>query len=72
MTCCMKSKFKQCCCKCVNHRPAHRHCGASGKCTCNVRIGWTCCLPSDISEQVFIDWPEHSCGCELFENKEER
>ncbi len=62
--------WNQCCCDCVFHRPTHEHCTTNTKlrdekqtCICHVQNGWACCLEPD---RVFINWPEHSVGCECY------
>lgn len=75
---CMLSEHKACCCTCVYHIPAHRHCGVDRKpdenCVCNIHIGWVCALPlmdprySPGKPHVHINWPEHGL-CECHEEK---
>ena len=76
--------FYQCCCKCVYHRPIHFHCctepkpteeekkatGVEGSCVCGVQKGWACTCP--MSDRIYDNWPEHSCGCELYTTKEDK
>lgn len=61
--------FKQCCCTCESHLPTHEHCTTSklkskDGCACNIQNGWACVPPGE--GKVYINWPEHSCGCELY------
>jgi hypothetical protein len=63
--------FFQCCCTCQNHWPVMHHCTTSpelreknGGCCCNVQKGWACVEPE--MGRVYDNWPEHSCGCELY------
>lgn len=75
--------FFQCCCNCVYHRPIHFHCCTEpkpteeqkkasghdgGRCVCGVIKGWACVGPD--SERVYDNWGEHSCGCELYTERE--
>ena len=71
--------FYQCCCRCRHHLPVHYHCttvqqpteeqkkvaGGDGRCVCGVQKGWACVLPEH--HRVYDNWPEHGCGCELYE-----
>lgn len=66
-----KCEIKYCCCKCVSHRPAHKHCHAKKPCKCGDRIGWVCVGEDQPSSRVFVNWSEHSCGCELHTTKSE-
>lgn len=72
--------FKQCCCKCAYHLPVHFHCttepkpeklpeGPEGSCACGVQKGWACVSPE--SGRVYDNWPEHSCGCEVYTTQED-
>ena len=63
-----KCEIKDCCCKCVSHKTAHRHCRGSGNCTCADVVGWVCATDGG---RIYIDFHEHSCGCELHMTKEE-
>ncbi len=63
--------FFQCCCTCQNHWPVMHHCTTSPElrekkegCCCNVQKGWACVEPE--MGRVYDNWPEHSCGCELY------
>jgi len=66
-------ELKQCCCKCARHLAVHHHCCTSPKpegvtgCVCHK--GWACIMPEE--GVIYDNWPEHSCGCELFEMKRE-
>jgi len=53
----------ECCCKCKNHWPMFSHPCTDGK-PMNEKRGWACVVMG----RVFPDWPEHSVGCELFDN----
>jgi hypothetical protein len=73
--------MKQCCCNCAFHLPVHFHCctsltlsaeqkkaaGVEGRCVCGVQKGWACVQPD--GGRVYDNWPEHSCGCELYTPK---
>jgi len=81
-TCQMEAEpFKQCCCNCENHLPTHEHCttnptmrqeamkkAGGPACICSIRNGWACVLPKmeDVERVAYTNWPEHSCGCELY------
>lgn len=71
--------FRQCCCNCVHHKPTHEHCTTNPllrkqveeivkkpHCICHIQTGWACCVPED-SGRIYVNWPEHSVGCECYE-----
>ncbi|KKQ10204.1 MAG: hypothetical protein US20_C0002G0005 [Candidatus Pacebacteria bacterium GW2011_GWF1_36_5] len=72
-------KWNQCCCKCVHHLPTHLSCGnvvsqGDHKCVCDIQIGWACTIEMVMVEKgeiprIQINWPEHSCGCEMYEKR---
>ena len=39
------------------------------RCVCGIQKGWACVCP--MSDAVYDNWLEHSCGCELHTTKEE-
>ena len=67
-------EWSQCCCQCVYRVPTHYHCSFppartdkdKGKCGCEKQVGWACVAPE---LRVYVNWPEHKCGCELFTDK---
>lgn len=69
--------FYQCCCNCNFHFPVNFHCCTEpkpdkslhpdSKCCCSVQKGWAC-FPQD-SKEIYDNWPEHSCGCEMYTPK---
>lgn len=76
-----EAPFYQCCCQCTYHKPIYYHCctepkpseeqkkeaGIEGRCVCGVQKGWAC---SPLGEDgVYDNWPEHSVGCEMFNQK---
>lgn len=64
----------QCCCNCEHRLYGVRHCNGTAKsadgdgCGCKDRIMYLCAAPS-FHPRVYLDWPEHSCGCECYEAK---
>ena len=73
ITCWLESDMKQCCCKCKHHLQDFHHCTTSralraerGKCVCSAPKGWIC-RPPEFDGQCYSDWPEHSVGCEMYE-----
>lgn len=72
-----KEPFFQCCCVCKHHIEDFYQCTIqpglrasiekeTGKatCICGIHKGWVCIAP--IFHHAHSDWPEHSCGCEMF------
>lgn len=63
--------MRQCCCTCRYHRPAHLHDdnvvdkGKHG-CICDIQVGWTCAMPQQLTNRIYINWDEHSIGCEMW------
>ena len=62
----------QCCCQCVYLRGTYEHCTTNphlrdemGTCVCGVQTGWACTNP-EMDGRIYPNWPEHSCGCELY------
>ena len=59
----------QCCCNCSLHVEICKpwtNCGnPPGGCDCGTRKEWGCAafLPEG---KIIGDWPEHSCGCEMY------
>jgi len=59
----------QCCCNCSLHIEICKpwtNCGnPPGGCDCGTRKEWGCAafLPEG---KIIGDWPEHSCGCEMY------
>jgi len=40
--------------------------GKGGGCICDIQNGWACCVSMEGEvPNIRINWPEHSCGCEL-------
>jgi hypothetical protein len=64
--------FFQCCCKCVFHLQEYHRCTLEnhekGLCFKPKPDKWVCAPPE--LNGVFTDWPEHSCGCELYTTEE--
>lgn len=64
--------FYQCCCNCTSRLTDYKHCSihgrVSGKCVCSEVKGYVCAgFAFDEGEgRVHSEWPEHSCGCELY------
>lgn len=76
-----------CCCTCYWHRPTYESCtanpllrkeiarkikesGGDGRvCICDIQNGWACVDPE--MKEIHINWPEHSCGCELHVTEEQ-
>lgn len=71
----------QCCCDCIHLRPTHEHCSANPElrkqietlcggthCICSIQNGWACCNP-EMDGYIYINWNQHSCGCELHTKK---
>ena len=67
--------FFQCCCQCkyriVDH---YRHTPENHRnVLCFKPKGWICCPPLDLNGNgdggAISDWEEHSCGCEMFNDK---
>lgn len=66
----------QCCCNCQYRVAVHHHCCtepkpdplAPGSCQCGVQKGWACVGFAN-EGRVYDNWAEHSCGCELYEEK---
>lgn len=78
-----KEPFKQCCCTCKFHVPTYEHCETNPNlrnqvsklarkitCICGVTNGFAC-VPPEMDGKIYINWPEHSCGCEMYRKKEE-
>lgn len=63
--------FFQCCCKCVYHLKDKYRCTEENhkRGICFQQKGWVCAPPD--ADFVESDWPEHSCGCELYTTKED-
>jgi hypothetical protein len=69
--------FNQCCCVCAHHLADYYHCHdtvlrnrlakhyGSDKCICDIQRGWICVVRLD-DLRAHSEWPEHSCGCEMF------
>ncbi len=72
--------FYQCCCNCKSHVEDFCHCtidrGLRKKkvgCICSIHKGWICVgfvYMDDGHGPAHSGWPEHSCGCELYDAKE--
>lgn len=73
--CWLKTEINQCCCNCEYRLPVMHHCTTSspsvrkdnGGCCCDKQKGWACVPPG--LGAVHDEWPEHSCGCELYTPK---
>jgi hypothetical protein len=69
-------EMPQCCCNCVHHisiRKPWVECGkrGTGDCDCGTHKEWGCA--GFISEgKVIGNWPEHSCGCEMYSPNESK
>jgi hypothetical protein len=75
--CWMDSEVHQCCCTCKYHWADYEHCSVNRelrnetmKCICSIQKGWICVgQRATGSDHVYSNWPEHSIGCELWEDK---
>lgn len=81
--CGLKSKVfthPQCCCRCKWHHEDFYHCTTAmdlrkeiekfvggSRCICSMHKGWICMAPG--MGRFYSDWPEHSIGCEMYEEK---
>jgi hypothetical protein len=67
--------FYQCCCNCKLRLTDKKHCSvhgrSEGKCVCNQTKGYVCIAFSD-EGIAHSEWPEHSCGCELYRPRQDR
>lgn len=57
--------FYQCCCNCKHRVMAMPKVNTEGE------PGFACAVPMSMEgdpfrRMVFVNWPEHSCGCELY------
>ena len=69
--------FFQCCCNCKKHLQDNHHCtldtelrAKEGGCVCSIKKGWVCIglwVEGDGQGRVHSGWPEHSCGCEMYD-----
>lgn len=62
-----KPPFHQCCCVCRNHIVTLPKASTEGQ------PGWACAAPMTMTgdpfqRTVFVNWPEHSAGCELWDD----
>lgn len=76
MTCQLNAEpFFQCCCNCKMRLTDYKHCSIhgrkDGKCVCSEVRGYICVGFID-EGMAHSEWPEHSCGCELYLPKYER
>lgn len=59
----------QCCCNCSLHVAICKpwtNCGnPPGGCDCGTRKEWGCAAFL-LEGKIIGDWPEHSCGCEMY------
>ena len=70
--CWLKTKpFFMCCCACEHHIVDHYACTPERhkKKLCMKPRGWIC-NPPDFG--ATSEWPEHGCGCEMFQTKKKR
>lgn len=62
--------FFQCCCNCTFRATDYKHCSIhgrpAGQCVCGQQKGFVC-LALAGEGVVHSEWPEHSCGCELYD-----
>lgn len=64
--------FFQCCCNCTFRLTDYKHCSIhgrkDGKCICSEVKGYVC--TGFANEGIaHSEWPEHSCGCEMYDPK---
>lgn len=78
--CTMNSEpFHQCCCNCKSRLTDYYHCSmdrnqphlqeiSKGGCVCAIVKGYICAAwpPEGI---YYSNWPEHSTGCEMYDQK---
>jgi len=61
--------FFQCCCNCKLRLTDYKHCTIHGRgadgCCCHEVKGYVC-IAFASEGIVHSEWPEHSCGCELY------
>jgi hypothetical protein len=70
--------FYQCCCNCIHLVPDLWHCSTQPEPVnhdlCYKQRGWACIAFLHDSDRgaVMSRWSQHSCGCEMYEKREEK
>lgn len=68
-------QVRQCCCHCRYHLVDYQHCCTNpqlrqetGRCICDTIKGYIC-APPEFEGKACSDWPNHSVGCEMYQQR---